>query len=117
MRSTRMPVAINQEAPPLRVDDTGTIRVGSSRISLDFVIEAFRLGHSPENIADEYPSMTLPEVYATIAYYLRHRAELDPYIEEGRKRVEELTRQIESEPGHKELRERLLKRAKERGLA
>src|SRR5687768_11100737 len=101
-----MTLAIDHEAPPLRIDETGTIRVGDSRITLDLVVGAYLSGETPETIADNYATVTLAEVYATLAYYLRHRDEIDPYLEDRRRRASELRRHIESQPGHKELRER-----------
>ena len=111
-----MTVAIEPHAPPLRIDQSGVIRVGSSRISLDLVIHAFLSGESPEYIAENWPTVTLPEVYATIAYYLTHRDTIDAYLEQRRASAEELRRTIEAKPNYKELRDRLLARAREQGL-
>ena len=65
---------------PLRVDDHGTIRVGRSRVTLDTVIELYHHGTSPEVIAQQFPAVTLAEVYGTIAYYLQHQPEMDAYL-------------------------------------
>ena len=111
-----MSVTIDHDAPPLRIDDTGTIRVGGSRLTLDIVIGAHLLGSSPEQIAEDYPAITLADVYATIGYYLRHRAAIDDYLKKRNEEAAELQRQIESQPGYHELRERILQRARERGL-
>jgi uncharacterized protein (DUF433 family) len=67
---------------PLRLDSQGTIRVGQSRVTLDTVIEAYQHGESPEVIAQQFPAVTLAEVYGTIAYYLQHQALLDAYLRE-----------------------------------
>jgi hypothetical protein len=37
---------------PLRRDGTGALRVGTSRVLLELVIEAFHDGETPESIAD-----------------------------------------------------------------
>jgi uncharacterized protein (DUF433 family) len=107
---------IETTAPPLRVDETGTIRVGTSRITLDLIIEAYNLGESPESFAANHSTVTLSEVYATIAYYLRHRAELDPYLKAGEEMAESYRKRAEADPKNKELREKILARARERGL-
>jgi uncharacterized protein (DUF433 family) len=107
---------IETSAPPLRVDETGTIRVGSSRVTLDIVIGGYHLGWSPEQIAHAYSTVTLAEVYATIGYYLTHREELDSYLQVRQREAEELKRKIESEPGYQEMKDKLLARARERGL-
>jgi hypothetical protein len=54
------------------------------------------------------PTVTLPEVYATIAYYLTHRDTIDAYLAQRRASAEELRRTIEAKPNYKELRDRLL---------
>ncbi len=36
-----------------------------------------KLGQSPEEIVATYPSLTLAEVHAALAYYYSHRAEID----------------------------------------
>lgn len=110
------PVAIQPEAPPLHIDDAGVIRVGDSRVSLDVIIESFSLGDSPETIACSYPTVTLAQVYATISYYLRHRVELNAYLEQGRRLADGIRTRIESQAGYVALRERLLNRAQGRGL-
>jgi|SRR5688572_5844583 len=102
--------------PPLRVDETGTIRIGQSKITLDLVIGYHLLGRSPEWIARGYPSLTLADIYATIAYYLRHRDQLDAYLRAGEERAEALRKEIEADPRNKELRAKILARARERGL-
>lgn len=66
---------------PLRLDGQGTIRVGQSRVTLDTVVEAYHRGDSPEVIARQLPSVTLAEIYATIAYYLQHQREMDGYLQ------------------------------------
>src|SRR5207248_189747 len=58
---------------PLRRDDRGGYRVGTSRVSLDTVVGEFEGGADPEGIARAYPTLQLADVYAVIAYYLRHK--------------------------------------------
>lgn len=110
-----MPVAIQPETPPLRTDPDGTIRVGKSRIVLERIVRAFQDGATPQSIADNYPTVTLADVYGVIAYYLRHRAEVDVYVAERERQANELQRRIEAEYGSQEgLRGRLLDRLQSR---
>ena len=51
---------------------------------LDTVIGSFHEGASAEDIASHYPSLELVVMYEVIAYYLRHRAELDAYLERSK---------------------------------
>ncbi|MBC6938357.1 MAG: DUF433 domain-containing protein [Chloroflexi bacterium] len=55
-----MPDAV---AVPLQTDESGTIRVGGTRVLLDLVIFAFRQGATPETIVEQYPSLALADVY------------------------------------------------------
>jgi uncharacterized protein (DUF433 family) len=83
-------------APPpasLRVDDSGTIRVGSSRVTLDTVVAAFHAGATPEQLVQDFPTLDLGDVYAAIGYYLHHRAQVDDYIASGQRQSEEFRRQ------------------------
>lgn len=42
-----MSLVLEREAPPLREDETGAIRVGNSRVLLEVVLRAFQDGASP----------------------------------------------------------------------
>jgi uncharacterized protein (DUF433 family) len=86
-------VSLQAEAPPLREDESGALRVGKSRVLLDLVIGSFEDGATPEAIVQQYSTLALGDVYAVIAYYLRHRDEVQAYME----RREELARQVEHE--------------------
>jgi uncharacterized protein (DUF433 family) len=68
-----MAIIIQPETPPLRQDASGALRVGSSRVLVELVIRAFQDGATPEAIAQRYPTATLADIYAVIAYYLRQR--------------------------------------------
>ncbi len=60
------------------------IRIKGHRIAIEHVIEQFKAGQEPQAIVrDIYPSLTLEEVYATIAYYLLHKKEVEDYIRHG----------------------------------
>ena len=71
---------VNDAKTYVRLDEHGVLRVGATRVMLDSVVAAFRLGHSPETIRQQYPALTLEEVYGSIAYYLAHREEVDAYL-------------------------------------
>jgi uncharacterized protein (DUF433 family) len=106
-----MTVAIQPEAPPLRTEPDGTIRVGTSRIPLERVIHAFQDEVTPKEFVEAYPTVTLADVYGVIAYYLRHQAEVDTYLVERERQAEEIRRQIEARQGDSsDIRQRLLDR-------
>src|SRR5689334_11670949 len=71
---------IRAETPPLQMDEQGVIRVAGSRLTLDTIAAAFLDGESAEAIADQYPSATLADVYASISYFLAHREAVEAYL-------------------------------------
>ena len=109
-----MGIAIQVEAPPLRQDFSGALRIGSSRVLLELVIRAFENGATPETIAQQYPTITLSEIYSVIAYYLRHRNEIKVYLTEREQQAEEVRTRIENQQGDLAgIRSRLLRRRDE----
>ncbi|MCE9554409.1 MAG: DUF433 domain-containing protein [Planctomycetes bacterium] len=68
------------DAVYVRDDEHGVKRVGQTRVMLDSVVAAFEQGHSAETIVQQYPSLTLEEVYGTITYYLANRTEVEQYL-------------------------------------
>src|SRR5438270_10425887 len=49
-----------------------------------------RMGMTPEEIVATYPSLSLPVVFAALAYYHSHRAEIDADIEADERLVAEM---------------------------
>jgi uncharacterized protein (DUF433 family) len=92
---------------PLRLDAHGTIRVGRSRVTLDTVIELYHHGTSPEVIAQQFPAVTLAEVYGTIAYYLQHQPELDTYLKAREEAAAPLVAELAARSNPPGTRERL----------
>jgi len=104
------------EAPPLREDATGALRVGDSRVLLELVIRAFQDGATPETIVQRYSTLALSDVYAVIAYYLRHRSEVEEYLTRRERKAEAVRQEIESQQGDlSEIRARLLAERPSRG--
>ncbi len=109
-----MPLVVAPPQSPLRVDADGVARVAATRVTLDTVVAAFLAGATAEEIAIQYPSLDLADVYAVIAYYLRHRAEVDAYLQEREQQAREIRRQIEARFDPTGVRERLLARRQAR---
>ena len=94
------------EAPPLSTDVHGVVRVGSTRITLDVIVHSFDAGASPEEIVQSFPTLNLTDVYATIAYVLRHRGEVDAYLAGRETEAEAIQQKIEERYPAAELRQR-----------
>lgn len=106
--------AFEAEPPPVRVLENGSIRVGKTRVMLELVIAAFDDGASPEYIVRAvYTTLDLADVYAVIAYYLRHPNEIRDYMRREEEAGEKMRAFIESQPGYQDVKERLLKRKAE----
>ena len=62
---------------PLVRDRAGRLMVPGTRISFDVLVADFKRGKTPESIHDAYQAVSLADVYAIFASYLRHRAEVE----------------------------------------
>lgn len=71
---------MNQEKSYVRFDEHGVYRIGDTRVMLDSVVAGYHQGHSPETIRQQYPALTLEEVYGSITYYLSHSQDIDAYL-------------------------------------
>ena len=113
-----MTLTLHTQPVPLRIDEHGAVRVGDSQVLLDVVIREFTNGAEPEAIACGYPTLNLADVYGVIAYYLRHRQEVDQYLDNRRQEAEKLRQEIEAkQPSRAELRAKLLARKAQKDLA
>lgn len=64
--------------------------IEGTRISLDSVVYSFLNGESPESIAQNFPLLSLEQVYGAIAFYLANREMIDVYLEEGSAEFQQL---------------------------
>lgn len=98
------------ETVPLVTGRDGVIRVGKTRVTLDTIVMAFQDGATPEEIAHQYPSLNLADVYSVIGYYLRRRAEVDAYLNRRQESAERIRKQNEARFDPSGIRDRLLAR-------
>lgn len=76
-------IVIHTDTSPLRTDPDGSIRVGESQVMLAVLLNAYLdWGWSAEQLAEQFPSITLADVHGVLSYYLRHRQEVDIYLNE-----------------------------------
>lgn len=105
-----MTLDVAPEPVPLLTDAQGVVRVGSSRVTLTSVVSAFRAGATAEQIAQQYPSVQLADVYAVVTYYLRHHVEVDAYLRTHEAEEDAVRTVNESRFDPTGIRERLLAR-------
>jgi uncharacterized protein (DUF433 family) len=107
-----MALAVAPEPIPLATDADGVVRIAGARVTLDTLVAAFREGASAETIADQYPSLSLGDVYTTLGYYLRHVGEVDAYLQGRRQHASGVRQQNENAFAPVGVRARLLARRK-----
>jgi uncharacterized protein (DUF433 family) len=108
-----MSLLITAEPVPLASDADGVVRVGSSRVTLDTVVAAFREGMTPEGIVEQYPSLRLADVYSVIGYVLTHAEAVATYLEGRRRLADEVRRENEACFDPVGVRDRLLTRRRQ----
>jgi uncharacterized protein (DUF433 family) len=107
-------LAVATDALPLRADADGVMRVAGTRVTLDTVIEAFVDGATPEEIVQQYPSLSLADVYSVIGYYLHRRDEVERYLRLRRKKAAKVRSENEARFVPKGVRARLVARQPKR---
>lgn len=100
---------------PLAADTDGVIRVAKTRVTLDTIVAAFQEGLTAEEIAEQYSSLRLGDVYAVIGYYLCHQADVNAYLAAREQRANEVRHENESRFDPVGVRSRLLARQVRRG--
>jgi len=102
-----MDVHAPPERVPIETDADGVIRVGGTRVTWDtlILIAAFDAGATAEEIAQQYDSVTLADVYSVIGYYLRHQSEVRAYLAERKRNAAEFRKEDERRFDSKGVRE------------
>jgi uncharacterized protein (DUF433 family) len=89
------------------------IRVRGTRIGIETILfDYLDLGLSAEEIALRYRTLTLEQVYATLAYYWHYRDQVDAYLQAAREHEERMIAEQERNPSPavRRLREMIEKR-------
>lgn len=105
-----MSLLLQPESVPLALDTNGVYRLSGTRVTLESVLASFHLGATAEEIQQEYPSASLADVYAVIAFYLNHRSEVDEYLRNVAAAERDTVGQLASHPASMRFRERLVAR-------
>ena len=105
-----MSLTIRAEPVPLESNADGVVCARGTRVTLDTIVAAFKEGATAEEIAQQYPTVVLPDIYAIIGFYLRQRSEVEAYLEQRMQRSEAVRRENESRFDPDGVRDRLLAR-------
>jgi uncharacterized protein (DUF433 family) len=104
-----MKLEVSQNVPLIPWED-GTVRITGTRITLDVIINQFKLGATAEQIYDSFPAASLRDIYGAIYYYLEHTDAVEAYLREQQQAAAETRLWVENQPGNRVRRERLLAR-------
>ena len=105
-----MTLPIQGDLPPLCQTEDGVIRVSGTRIPLERVVRAFRAGSTPEQIAQDFDTLTIESVYAVVNYYLHHRNDVEDYLATAEQEAQKTRRAIEQDHDPIGIRARLMAR-------
>ncbi|MEM8544116.1 MAG: DUF433 domain-containing protein [Cyanobacteria bacterium P01_H01_bin.119] len=105
-----MTLAILAEPAPLKINPHSVVCVGETRVTLDTVVAVFKQGATAEEIVQRYPSLRLGDVYASIAFYLNHREDVEEYLQQRQQQAQEIRQMNEARFDSQGLRDRLLAR-------
>ncbi|MDX2031572.1 MAG: DUF433 domain-containing protein [Blastocatellia bacterium] len=75
------------------IQTDGAYRIADTRVSLDSLVYSWLQGDSPETIADNFPVLSLEQIYGAIAFYLAHQIEVDAYLRKAERDYENLQAQ------------------------
>ena len=67
-----MDIILRPDAPSLRRDASGVLRVSRFPGLIDLAMRALQDEETPDAVAQPYPSTMLADIYAVMAYSLRH---------------------------------------------
>jgi uncharacterized protein (DUF433 family) len=55
----------------------GRLRIDGTRMTVNQLVVWYKQGYTSEEIADQYPHLTLAQVYTALAYYHANREEIE----------------------------------------
>ena len=94
---------------PLVQWEDGSIRVRNSRVTLETIVIRMHMGDTVERIHRGFPTVSVSQIKEILAWYFDNKAEADEYLKEIEAESERLRQWVESQPGYKERREKLLR--------
>lgn len=109
-----MTLCLHTDPAPFYVEENGAARVNGTRFPLEGILISWNGGESPESIVANFAPLDLEKVYSVLGYYLRHKEDLDAYLEEGERVGEELMRKIDERQGPPRYSPELKRRLAER---
>jgi uncharacterized protein (DUF433 family) len=85
------------------------IRIKGHRIGVESILNKYLAGQTAEQIASQYDTLRLLDVYATITWYLQNRDEVDAYLSRVAQLTDEDMARSDAQPSEAVLRLRKLR--------
>jgi uncharacterized protein (DUF433 family) len=55
----------------------GRLRIDGTRVTVNQIVVLYKQGYNAEDISDEYPQVTLAQIYAALAHYHANREDIE----------------------------------------
>jgi len=85
-----MPDAVTSHIEITKGTCGGRPRIAGTRIRVQDIVVWTEQGLSPDEITAQYPHITLADVYAALAWYHDHRAEIDAQMEASERLIADM---------------------------
>jgi uncharacterized protein (DUF433 family) len=96
---------------PVTLWEDGSLRVASSRVTLDSIVHEFASGSTAEQIQDDFPTLTLRQIYGALSYYLDHEEQVEGYLRRREREAAKVRAETEDGPRIDALRRRIRERS------
>jgi uncharacterized protein (DUF433 family) len=100
------------DSVPLIANGDGTILIKGTRVPIDTVLIALKEGATAEEIIQQYPVVSLADVYAVIGSYLHQKEKVEAYLSTREQEAARVRSENEKRFTTGGFRERLLNRQK-----
>ena len=105
-RFQRNPAPMITTYPHIKVDAQGIARVGNSRLKVLHLVAAQKAYKwTATELQSQYPSLSMAQVYAALAYYWDHRTALDAALSAELEAVDEMRDTTDESDAVKALRQ------------
>jgi uncharacterized protein (DUF433 family) len=91
-----MNLALQAITVPLRDDGRGGLRVGQTRVSFDSIWQMYQQGASPAEIVQAFDTLDPADVYAVLAWALRHPEDVTTYFKRRDEEAAEVRHNLEA---------------------
>ena len=95
---------------PIQTGADGVARITGTRIPLETIIAAFSEGATAEEIAQQYTTLNLADIYTVLGYYLRNPSAVETYLRSRNEQAEAVRKENELRFELRGVRGRLLAR-------